>query len=47
MAKQQSSDVELSERLAYLSIMEAQLMTLLKLIGPSHHYRIEGFKGGP
>ena len=35
----------LSERLASLGIMEAQLRAPLKRFGPLQHYGIEGFKG--
>ena len=38
--------VQLSERLATLGIMGFQLRASLKPLGPSQHYRIEGFKGG-
>jgi len=47
LEKQHRSDVRLSERLASLGIMGAQLSAHLKPLGPSQHYGIEGFKGGP
>ena len=47
LEKQLRSYLQLSERLAVLGIMGAQLGATLKALGPSQHYRIERFKGVP
>ena len=43
---QQRSNLPVSERLASLGIMGAQLGTPLELVSPSKYYCIEWFKGG-